>query len=112
MLSAESSSDDLSYTNLSEIVEIDSTVGRYDHGAIPGNQSLELQPQEHDASGASQYASMEGSPLDPEYRPQDGTIIITPPTGSVYIYYVIGFISTILLAAGIYFIQKFVVKRK
>lgn len=100
VLSAEGSSDDLKYTNMSEIVEIDNTVGRYDHGAVPGNQSIELAPQEHDTSGSNKEINT------------DGTVIVTPPTGSKYIYYVMGITSAIILAAGIYLIRKFVIKKK
>lgn len=107
VLSAESSSDDLQYTNMTEIVEIDNTVGRYDHGAIPGNQDLEKNPTEHDTSGASSVAAI-GDTTD---NPQDGTVIITPPTGSKMIYYAIGITATVILAAGIYLIKKFVIDR-
>ena len=111
VLSAESSQDDLSYTNLTEIVEIDNTVGRYDHGATPGNQSVEVQPQEHDTSGASRFTSYDSDGNVDEEHPQDGTIIITPPTGSTHIYYVLGIGVTILLAVGLYLINRFVVRR-
>lgn len=107
VLSAESSSDDLQYTNMTEIVEIDNTVGRYDHGAIPGNQDLEKNPTEHDTSGASSVAAV-GDTTD---NPQDGTVIVTPPTGSKMIYYAIGITATVILAAGIYLIKKFVIDR-
>lgn len=112
VLSAESSSDDLSYSNMTEIVEIDNTVGRYDHGAVPGNQDIELQPQEHDTSGASKYVTYnDAGNVDPD-NPPDGQVIITPPTGSQYIYYVIGITSTVLLAIGIFLIKKFVVDKR
>lgn len=107
VLSAESSSDDLQYTNMTEIVEIDNTVGRYDHGAIPGNQDLEKNPTEHDTSGASSVAAI-GDTTD---NPQDGTVIVTPPTGSKMIYYAIGITATVILAVGIYLIKKFVIDR-
>lgn len=108
ILATESSNDDLTYTNLTEIVEIDNTVGRYDHEATPGNQELDMQPQEHDASGASKDVI---STTDPDH-PQDGTIIVTPPTGSNYIYYVIGISASIILVAGIFLIKKFVINKK
>ena len=112
VLSSESSSDDLSYSNMTEIVEIDNTVGRYDHGAVPGNQDIELQPQEHDTSGASKYVSYDtDGNIDPE-NPPDGQVIITPPTGSKMIYYVLGFTVTLVLAIGIFLIKKFVVDKR
>lgn len=100
VLSAESSSDDLTYTNLTEIAEIANDVGRYDRGAIPGNQGLEQQPTEHDTSGATKYAKVG------EKNKPDGNIIITPPTGSIHIYYVIGMVGAVILAGGIYLIKK------
>lgn len=111
VLSAESTLDDLTYTNLAEIVEIDNTVGRYDHGATPGNQSIESNPTEHDAAGASKYDTISEGGGTPD-NPPDGVIIITPPTGSNYIYYAIGITSAVILAAGIYLIKKFVIDRK
>lgn len=106
ILSAESQSDDLRYTNISEIVEIDNTVGRYDHGAVPGNQSPEVNPREHDASGAGAYVED-----DRKYK-EDGEIIITPPTGSTVIYYGIGILVAAILAVGIFLIKKFVIDTK
>ncbi len=112
VLAAESSTDDLTYTNMTEIVEIDNTVGRYDHGATPGNQKLELQPREHDTSGASKYVGFDNDGnIDPDH-PQDGQVIVTPPTGSNYIYYVIGITSSLILIAGIFLIKKFVIDKK
>ena len=111
-LSAESSVDDLSY---SEIIEIDNTVGRYDHGAIPGNQSLEEQPREHDTSGASRYDEIDqtsGTKNVKTRYPQDGKIIVTPPTGSKIIYYVLGITLAVILATGIILIKKFVIRKK
>lgn len=108
VLAAENSNDDLTYTNMTEIVEIDNTVGRYDHGATPGNQKLELQPQEHDTSGASKKAIATTDPA----HPQDSTIIVTPPTGSNYIYYVIGITSAFILLVGTFLIKKFVIDKK
>ena len=110
-LSAESSADDLSYSNLSEIVGIDNTVGRYDHGAIPGNQSLEEQPREHDTSGASRYDDITAQGRRVPYEP-DGKIIVTPPTGETKVYYVLGTIAGVILLVGIILIKKFVIDKK
>lgn len=114
-LSAESSADDLSYANLTEIVEIDNVVGRYDHGAIPGNQSLEEQPREHDTSGASRYDEIDqdaGTDKVKERYPQDGKIIVTPPTGSTQIYYILGTVATVILLVGVALIKKFVIDKR
>lgn len=104
ILSSESSSDDLKYTNMAEIVEVESELGRYDHGAIPGNQRIEEQPREHDTSGASRYDEMANSPYDP-----DGKIIITPPTGESKIYYVLAAGVAVITLAGVVLIKKFVI---
>lgn len=112
VLSTESSTDDLTYTNMSEIVEIDNTIGRYDHQATPGNQKLELQPREHDTSGASKYTSFDSTNQPDTKYPPDGVIIVTPPTGSNYIYYVIGITGALILAVGIFLIKKFVIDKR
>ena len=112
VISAESSQDDLKYTNMTEIVEIDNTVGRYDHDATPGNQSVELQPQEHDTSGASRFTTFDGDLNIDGTKPPDGEIIITPPTGSTHIYYVLGIGTAVLLALGLYLINRFVLRRR
>lgn len=109
-LSSESSADDLRYTNMTEIVEIDNEFGRYDHGAIPGNQKLEEQPREHDTSGASRYDEDANIPNKP-YKP-DGKIIITPPTGDTKIYYVLAAGIAVLVLAGVILIKKFVLGGK
>lgn len=112
VISAESSQDDLKYTNMTEIAEIDNTVGRYDHDATPGNQSVELQPQEHDTSGASRFTTFDADGNIDGTIPPDGEVIITPPTGSTHIYYLLGIGVTIVLAAGLYLINRFVLRRK
>ena len=97
---------------MSEIVEISNTEGRYDHGAIPGNQEVEEQPREHDASGASRYDEInQETGLKEKYK-YDGRIIITPPTGSKRVYYWLGITVTLLLAGGIILIKKFVIDKK
>lgn len=114
-LSAESSSDDLSYANLTEIVEIDNVVGRYDHGAIPGNQNLEEQPREHDTSGASRYDEIDedaGTKDVKKKYPPDGKIIVTPPTGSTHIYYILGTVAAVILLVGVALIKKFVIDKR
>ena len=113
-MSTEGASDNLTYTNMTEIVEIENTVGRYDHGATPGNQDIHFEPQEHDTSGASYYHLDDRYPDKPtdQIPPQDGRIIVTPPTGSTHIYYFIGMAGAIILAVGIYLIKKFVLDKR
>lgn len=114
-MSTEGANDNLTYTNMTEIVEIENTVGRYDHGATPGNQDINYEPQEHDTSGASYYARQEeypDYPIPEKNTPQDGRIIVTPPTGSTHIYYWIGIVGTLIFAVGIYLIKKFVLDNR
>ncbi len=106
VLATESQSDDLTYTNLAEIVELDNTVGRYDKGSVPGNQSLEVNPREHDTAGVSKYVD----DYSDKY-PDDGRVIVTPPTGSKQTYYGIGIVITVILAVGIFLIKKFVINK-
>lgn len=108
ILSAESVLDDLTYTNMTEIVEIDNEYGLYDYGAVPGNQDLSKQPFEHDTSGASRGKSGE---IDTKNK-QDGTVTVTPPTGSNYIYYTLAISTLLTFALGILAIKKFILKTK
>lgn len=92
ILSAESTTDDLTYKNIAEIVEIKNDVGRYDHTSIPGNQDPDGDPKEDDS-----------------YRSEIITII--PPFGAKPTYYIIGLIATTILAGGIYIIKKKVIDK-
>lgn len=100
VMATESAADSLSYSNIAEIVEIANSVGRYDRGATPGNQDPNKLPTEHDTAG------VEGNGVT------DGTVIVIPPTGSQYIYYVIAISSAVILVAGIVLIKKFVIDKK
>lgn len=105
-----STGEDFIFTNMTEIVEIENDEGRYDHGAIPGNQDLTLQPQEHDTSGASRYAD-HGDTL----HPQDGTVVVGPPYGSNYNYYtylIIGITLAGVILVGVILIKKFVINKQ
>ncbi len=77
VMSPESNTDDLRYTNLIEIVEYDNDIGRYDRGAVPGNQDIDFNPVEHDAAGASQYTSIE---LSSDIDDEDPTPPPPPPS--------------------------------
>lgn len=107
VLSAENSSDDLRYTNLTEIVEIVNEFGRYDKDATPGNQRTDLNPTEHDAAGATRYT-------DPEHKP-DTEVVVTPPTGSNYNYYtyiIIGIELAAILLVGVIIVKKLLAKKQ
>ncbi len=110
VLSNGATTDDLAYTNLGEITEIHNDQGRYDRGAIPGNQDISVQPREHDTAGASRYVE-----TDLITYPSDGEVIVTPPTGEEnnisYIYIIVGITATAILAIGIVLIKKFAIKK-
>lgn len=93
VLSAESSTDDLTYRNITEIVEIENTVGRYDHSSTPGNQAPDASPTEDDTYEAE-------------------NVVVLPPFGAKPTYYVIGMVVAILLAGGIYLIKRKVIDHK
>lgn len=107
VLSTENSSDDLRYTNLTEIVEIVNEVGRYDREATPGNQRTDLNPTEHDASGATRYTDLDHKP--------DGEVVVTPPTGSnhnYYMYIIIAIELAAILLVGVIIIKKLLAKKQ
>jgi len=91
-ISANDSSDMLTYDNSSEIVERLSDVGRRDYSTKTGNYE----------------------PHDKEYTELDGAlaerVMILPPFGENYSnYFVIAIVSVIVLGAGIVFIRKKVI---
>ena len=93
VLSAESSTDDLTYENMIEIVEVENTVGRYDHTSTPGDQSPEEPPKQDDSA-------------------ESELITILPPFGESKNYYIIGAVMLVVLGIGIYLIKKKVLDRK
>ena len=93
VLSAESSTDDLTYENMIEIVEVENTVGRYDHTSTPGDQSPEQGPKQDDSA-------------------ESELITILPPFGESKNYYIIGAVMLVVLGIGIYLIKKKVLDRK
>ena len=73
---------------------------------------LTEQPREHDTSGSSRYDEIDEVAKTKNVKtryPQDGKIIITPPTGETKIYYVLGTIVGAILLVGIVLIRKLVV---
>lgn len=109
VLTADSLQNSLTYTNMSEIVEIENEIGRYNNDAIPGNQKLNLQPQEFDTSGASESTLFDNNGNIDDEHPQDGTINIIPPTGTRYVYYILSISMIIIFVVGVYLIKKFVI---
>lgn len=93
VLAAESDIAELTYDNISEIVEIKQVAGRYDHTSVPGNQNPEGDNAEDDT-----------------YRAE--TVKILPPFGkaSTTIYFIIGASALAVLGCGIFLIKKYVTK--
>lgn len=89
VLAAESDITELTYDNITEIVESKQIVGRYDHTSTPGNQDPEGNNAEDDT-----------------YRAE--TVKILPPFGkvSLTIYYIIGAVALAILGGGIFLIIK------
>lgn len=112
IITPDNSLNNLLYTNMTEIVEIENELGRKNPNAVPGNQALNEQPKEHDTSGASQDTTFDKIGQPDSDNPQDGTVTIIPPTGSMYIYYILGITSSIILALGIVLIKKIVIDKK
>ncbi len=91
-LSPQDESDDLTYSNLTEILQYSNTVGRRDMDAVPGNQEPDAEPNESDFE------------RDTDFTEQ---IIITPPTGeNRSFYYVISAVVLVVLSGGIFLIKK------
>ena len=94
LITPENEEDDLTYSNMIEIVKTSNTVGRRMAYSVVGNQNpLANEPAEVDTSMAEK-------------------IVILPPFGEVHIYYILGTIVAILLIGGIILIKKKVLKGK
>lgn len=94
MITPENEEDDLTYSNMVEIVKTSNTVGRRMAYSVVGNQDpLANDPAEVDTSMAEK-------------------IVILPPFGEVRMYYILGAIIAILLIGGIVLIKKKVLKGK
>ena len=91
VLAAESDIAELTYDNITEIVESKQIVGRYDHTSTPGNQDPEGNNAEDDT-----------------YRAE--TVKILPPFGdtSITMYFIIGTIALAILGGGVFLIKKYV----
>lgn len=82
MITQDSSSDDRIYNNMTELVTTHNDVGRRMSYSVVGNQDPTIEPREIDADDAQE-------------------VIILPPFGQKYIYYVLGTIVATILIAGI-----------
>lgn len=92
-ISTENTSDDLTYSNLAEIVKTSNTVGRRMAYSIVGNQD----------PTASQASEVDSSLAE--------RVIILPPFGNAHIYYILGAVVAIILIGGITLIIRKVLKK-
>lgn len=86
-ISADSTSDDKSYNNLTELVKVKNTAGRRMAYSVVGNQDPTQESTEIDADSSQQ-------------------VTIMPPYGQKYIYYILGVGIAIILVAGIIIARK------
>ena len=94
LITPENEEDDLTYSNMVEIVKTSNTVGRRMAYSVVGNQNpMAEEPSEVDTSVAEK-------------------IVILPPFGEVRIYYILGAVVAIMLIGGIILIRKKVLKGK
>ena len=94
LITPENEEDDLTYSNMVEIVKTSNTVGRRMAYSVVGNQDpLAEEPSEVDSNVAEK-------------------IVILPPFGEVRMYYILGTIVAIILIGGIILIKKKVLKGK
>lgn len=93
LITAENSDDDLTYTNMVEIVRTSNTVGRRMAYSVVGNQDPKSdQADELDSSTAEK-------------------VIILPPFGEAHIYYILGAVVALILVGGIALIIRKVLKK-
>ena len=94
LITPENEQDDLTYSNMAEIVKTSNDVGRRMAYSVVGNQDPTLNgPSEVDTSVAEK-------------------IVILPPFGQARIYYLVGAIVAIILIGGIILIRRKVIKDK
>lgn len=92
MLTQDSSSDDRIYNNMTELITTKNDVGRRMSYSVVGNQDPTIEPREIDADDSQE-------------------VVILPPFGQKYIYYVLGTAVAVILIAGI-IITMIVLKKK
>ena len=94
LITSENKNDDLTYSNITEIVKTSNTAGRRMAYSVVGNQNpLDSKAAELDSSHAER-------------------VIILPPFGNAHIYYILGATIAIILAFGITFTIKKVLPKK
>ena len=92
VMSAQSSSDDMAYSTMAEIIKVSNDVGRRMAFSTVGNQSPNSVVEEIDADSS--------------------TVTVLPPFGQTYIYYILGIGIAVILIAGIILIKIKVIDKK
>lgn len=93
LITTENSSDDLTYRNITEIVNVTNTAGRRMAFSITGNQD----------PTANKVSEVDSSIAE--------RVIILPPFGETHIFYILGGVIGLILIAGITLIIKKVLKK-
>lgn len=93
MITQDSSSDDRIYNNLTELVVTHNDVGRRMSYSVVGNQDPTIEPREIDADDSQE-------------------VVILPPFGQKYIYYVLGTAVAAILITGIIAVIMILKKKK
>lgn len=93
MITQDSDSDDRIYNNMTELVTTKNDVGRRMSYSVVGNQDPTIEPQEIDADDSQE-------------------VVILPPFGQQYIYYILGTAVAVILIAGIIITIVVLKKRK
>lgn len=93
MITQDNDSDDRIYNNMTEIVTTKNTVGRRMNYSVSGNQDPTMEPREIDADDSQE-------------------VVILPPFGQQYRYYILGIAVAIILIVGIGATIMVVKKRK
>lgn len=92
-MSPNSATDDLTYTNIAEIVKTSNTAGRRMSYSVVGNQNPSDEPAELDSARAEE-------------------VKVLPPYGETHIYYVLIGAVLVIIALGIIGIRKWVLGKK
>ena len=93
MITQDSENDDRIYNNMTELVTVKNDVGRRMAYSLVGNQDPTVEPQEIDADDSQE-------------------VIILPPFGQKYIYYILGTTIAVILIAGVVITKVVIKKRK
>lgn len=91
-ITAQNTQDDMTYRNIAEILQTSNTVGRRMAFSIVGNQDPTKAPTEVDSAKAEE-------------------VVILPPFGQMYLYFGLGIVVLAVIAGGVVFIKKKILKK-